>query len=51
MDYSLLVGIHELPKNDPGYIENLTVAEDSEPEFKNGFKKPIHRDFRGGVLS
>lgn len=51
MDYSLLLGIHNV-KGDPGnYMNSLMRDIDRTNKYPNGAKKPIHNDFRGGVVA
>ena len=51
MDYSLLVGIHNIVGKPEEYIQKLTRPEDRENKYPNGSKKGIHNQLRGGVVS
>lgn len=51
MDYSLLLGIHEIKGDPETYLNHLTREADKTDKFPNGMKKPIHNIFRGGVVS
>ena len=51
MDYSLLIGIHEIPGTPDQYIQSLTRDIDRSTKYPNGSKIAIHNTFRGGVVS
>lgn len=51
MDYSLLLGIHEIKGNPDDYLKSLARPCDSEVKYPNGAKKAINNVFRGGVVA